>query len=160
MINLRKIFAFSALASLLVIGFACTKPEQEEKKAPQIEVQTSVKISDEEQEFSVEYEIKNPVEGVSLEAFTKADWLNVVAVEPGAVKLKAACNESELARTTEVLLSYEGAANVKIDVLQSAKAVAPKTLTFEITIKKITSRTVTLDCIPSDLEATYRNGCR
>ena len=155
MIHLRKIFAFSALASLLVIGFACTKPEHEEKKAPQIEAQTSVKISDEEQEFSVEYEIKNPAEGVSLEAFTKADWLNVVAVEPGVVKLKAACNESELARTTEVLLSYEGAANVKIDVLQSAKAVAPKTLTFEITIKKITSRTVTLDCIPSDLEATY-----
>ena len=56
MIHLRKIFAFSALASLLVIGFACTKPEHEEKKAPQIEAQTSVKISDEEQEFSANEE--------------------------------------------------------------------------------------------------------
>ncbi|HAZ74553.1 MAG TPA: hypothetical protein DCW53_04480, partial [Rikenellaceae bacterium] len=154
--NLRKLLSFSALASLLIFGFACTKPAQEEKKVPLIEVeQTSVSLSDEEQEFTIKFGVDNAVEDVSLEAFTKADWLDVLGVESDVVRFKAACNEGDVARSTEVLLSYEGAVNVKINVVQSPKAVAPKTLTFEITIKKITSRTVTLDCIPSDPEATY-----
>lgn len=156
MMNLRKFLSFSALASLLIFGFACTKPAQEEKKVPLIEVeQTSVSLSDEEQEFTIKFGVDNAVEDVSLEAFTKADWLDVLGVESDVVRFKAACNEGDAARSTEVLLSYEGAVNVKINVVQSPKAVAPKTLTFEITIKKITSRTVTLDCIPSDPEATY-----
>ena len=56
----------------------------------------------------VEYEVKNPVEGVELTATTEADWVGDVKVDADASKVTyvVAANEKSEARSAKLVLSY------------------------------------------------------
>ena len=80
-----------------------------------------VAVGDEGGEITISYTIKNPADGVALEASADADWLTDVQYADGTVTYTAAANEGA-ERTATVTLSYEGAADAIVTVTQAAKA--------------------------------------
>lgn len=80
-----------------------------------------VTVGDEGGEVTISYTIKNPADGVTLEASADADWLTDVQYADGTVTYTAAANEGA-ERTATVTLSYEGAADATVTITQAAKA--------------------------------------
>lgn len=79
-----------------------------------------VAVGDEGGEVTISYTIKNPADGVALEASADADWLTDVQYADGTVTYTAAANEGA-ERTATVTLSYEGAADATVTITQAAK---------------------------------------
>lgn len=90
--------------------------------APVIVLSTEqpVAVGDEGGEVTISYTIKNPADGVTLEASADADWLTDVQYADGTVTYTAAANEGA-ERTATVTLSYEGAADATVTITQAAK---------------------------------------
>ena len=90
--------------------------------APEIVLSTEepVAVGDEGGEITISYTIKNPADGVTLEASADADWLTGAQYADGTVTYTVAENTGA-ERTATVTLSYEGAADATVTVTQAAK---------------------------------------
>ena len=142
----------AAAASLLMFFSACdqVKPEPQpqpepepEVKVPQIQVsQTKVSLASDGASVNIAYLVENEVEGQSITVNNQADWLTVDAGKARVLTLSALTNETGEVRTAEVILGYEGAENVVIEVSQDffvsplsieVSAVTATGLTFSVT---------------------------
>ena len=101
--------------------------------------------------------IENPREGVLPTAESDQSWLTVTRTTMVSVICQASPHTGETARPARVTVSYPDAEPVTIDLEQTAAEPEDpsKSLTFDIRIVKASSRSVIVDCIPSDPEATY-----
>lgn len=122
-----------AVASLAAL-FSCEKTEKGEEvppvTAPEISVsgltddaQKSITVKAAAEECSFNYEIINPSEGISLKTETDQDWINNLMAEDGKVTFTVSANGEEASRTATITLSYEGAASVKVSVIQEGSPV-------------------------------------
>jgi hypothetical protein len=64
------------------------------------------------------YSIKNPIENKLLSANTDADWISNIMVEAGKVTFETTVNESVQERTATITLTYAGADDVTVTVVQ------------------------------------------
>lgn len=152
---LRFIKAFALVGVVFAAATGCKK-DSEPAPVPEIKIETpAISLPEEASEIVINYTVSNPTEGVQLKASSQAEWLHFEGVESDKVKFIADENPVEEPRNGEIVLSYQGAKDVKVQVSQVAKYVTPKTLTFELKILDVKSRQVIVECIPSDPEATY-----
>lgn len=152
---LRFIKAFALVGVVFAAATGCKK-DSEPAPVPEIKIETpAISLPEEASEIVINYTVSNPTEGVQLKASSQAEWLHFEGVDPDKVKFIADENPVEEPRNGEIVLSYQGAKDVKVQVSQVAKYVTPKTLTFELKVLDVKSRQVIVECIPSDPNATY-----
>lgn len=96
--------------------------------------QSEVAAEAEGGEYSVNYTIANPIDGVMVEATCDAAWITDIDVTvAGAIKFVVAANEVEEPRETTVKVAYSDADEVSFVVKQSAATSASYTFTVEMT---------------------------
>ncbi len=70
---------------------------------------------------SISYSITNPVSGQSLSATSNASWISNVSVGSSTITFNVAAQSSgAVARSGMITLSYNGASNVQVSVIQEA----------------------------------------
>lgn len=121
-------------------------------------------VSNENDIYAIEYSIINPVGGKSISAVTDVDWITDFDYKTaGEVAFEVAAQaDGALARSGNITLSYEGAADVVVTVNQAASAGGPitSTLTFTAacggsgTADDNVSWTVTSDGVESSFDNT------
>lgn len=147
---LRFIKAFALVGVVFAAATGCKK-DSEPAPVPEIKIETpAISLPEEASEIVINYTVTNPTEGVQLKASSQAEWIHFEGVDPDKVKFIADENPVEEPRNGEIVLSYQGAKDVKVQVSQVAKYVTPKTLTFELKVLDVKSRQVIVECIPSD----------
>lgn len=154
---MRKLWIGVAFA-LLTQFAGCSDSDTPPPAAPVISVtQPSAPIAPSGGEVVLHIAVENPREGVLPTAESDQTWLTVTRTTMASVILQALPYTGETARPARVTVSYPGAEQVTIDLEQTAvEPVDPsKSLTFDIRIVEVASRSVIVDCIPSDPEATY-----
>lgn len=153
-LDMKRILYMSLLAVLA--AFAACTPKEPQTGTPVISAGKNVSVDAAGGEFRIEYSIENPAKGKTLAAEENCEWLEIKSVAEDAVIAYAAANEAEESRTASIILSYAGAENMEVSVTQAGTSgEAPAALSFDIKIKSIASRSVVVDCIPSDENATY-----
>lgn len=158
---MKKIFALIPFAAFAL--FAGCTPENTEtvKESPVIQTQETVTAEAVGGDITINYTIANPVEGQQLTAAAEdCGWLSIKETTEASVIANVAANETEDSRSAEITLSYAGAENVTVTVTQKGTNpdddfIQDTGLSFQIEIVSVSSRSVTVNCIPSDLEATY-----
>lgn len=164
---MKKIFALIPFAAFALLA-GCT-PENTEtvKESPVIQTQETVTAEAAGGDITINYTIANPVEGQQLTAAAEdCGWLSIKETTEASVIANVAANETEDSRSAEITLSYAGAENVTVTVTQNGSTpdnpddedddfIQDTGLSFQIEIVSVSSRSVTVNCIPSDLEATY-----
>lgn len=164
---MKKIFALIPFAAFAL--FAGCTPENTEtvKESPVIQTQETVTAEAAGGDITINYSIANPVEGQQLTAAAEdCGWLSIKETTEASVIANVAANETEDSRSAEITLSYAGAENVTVTVTQNGTTpdnpddedddfIQDTGLSFQIEIVSVSSRSVTVNCIPSDLEATY-----
>lgn len=150
---MRKLFLTWAAAVAAVALVGCKEDNPEPVPAPVIHLNQN-------QQFhffaaggngEIKYSIANPVEGVTLHADCEANWVTDVTAGEANVTFNVAENAEEEVRNAEIVLSYDGAEPVKVNVTQASAVYN----SFQITVDELLPSTVTLSCVPSDAEATY-----
>lgn len=164
---MKKIFALIPFAAFALLA-GCT-PENTEtvKESPVIQTQETVTAEAAGGDITINYTIANPVEGQQLTAAAEdCGWLSIKETTEASVIANVAANETEDSRSAEITLSYAGAEHVTVTVTQNGTTpdnpddedddfIQDTGLSFQIEIVSVSSRSVTVNCIPSDLEATY-----
>ncbi|MBO5709136.1 MAG: hypothetical protein J6S01_07330 [Bacteroidales bacterium] len=146
-------FIVAAAAALWTLA-ACNQveePKQEEPEAPQIQVARSeVLLLSDGASVEVAYMIENPVDGQKISVSNDAEWLTVGTNKARVLTFSAGVNETGQVRQTQVLLSYEGAEDVTIDVSQEF-FVSP----LKVSVSGVTATSVTFSIVTSDPELTW-----
>ncbi|MEE1099654.1 MAG: DNA/RNA non-specific endonuclease [Alistipes sp.] len=90
---------------------------------------------------SIDFEVENSVDGTPLRAASKSAWIKDVTVLLSSVLIDVEKNTSADARTGKVVLAYQGAERVEVEVLQSGVgSVETKPATFtNVAVKSIES---------------------
>lgn len=135
---MKKIFGLLAMSAFALVACNPDTPEPEPVvEAPVVTLdKQSVEASAEGGEFTVNYTIENPVEGVTLAVTEDVAWIEDVTAEDGVISFVVAANDLEEAREATLNVEYTGAEARTIAVAQAAKAVAPTpelaTITLEV----------------------------
>lgn len=150
---MRKLFLTWAAGVAAVALVGCKEDNPEPVPAPVItlESESTVSFFAAGGNGEIKYSIANPVEGVTLHADCEANWVTDVTAGEANVTFNVAENAEEEVRNAEIVLSYEGAEPVKVNVTQASAVYN----SFQITVDELLPSTVTLSCVPSDAEATY-----
>ena len=138
-------------SSLLI--FSC---KEKTILTPKINVgMTQVVVSAEGQDVFIPFVIDNPVEGVNLSySVSEAQWISDLVVPQGVkgeISFKVAKNSDSSGRSASIVLSYQGAENVTIQVNQPDSSPAP----FEIDVKESSYTSVKVDIFPQDKQMSY-----
>lgn len=127
------------------------KQEQEKPEAPQIQLAKSeVVLFSDGAAVEIAYMIDNPVEGRKLSVTNDAEWLTVGTSKARVLTFSAELNETGEVRETQVVLSYEGAEDVTVDVSQDF-FVSP----LKVSVSGVTATSVTFSIVTSDPELTW-----
>lgn len=128
------------------------KPEPEpEKLVPEIQLgKTEVALASDGAAVNVAYIIKNEVEGQKISVTNEADWLTVDAGKARIITLSATVNETGEVREASVVISYEGAEDVTLEVAQEF-FVNP----LSLSISGVTATGVIFSVTTSDEELTW-----
>ena len=135
---MKKIFGLLAMSAFALVACNPDTPEPEPVvEAPVVTLdKQSVEASAEGGEFTVNYTIENPVEGVTLAVTEDVAWIEDVTAVDGVISFAVAANDLEEAREATLNVEYTGAEARTIAVAQAAKAVAPTpelaTITLEV----------------------------
>ena len=148
-----------AAALLLAAGCGDKDKEIEEPPTPRpdvpvIAVDSPAQIPATGGRGEIRYTITNPTEEAVLTAEPDEQWLQIEEIGDRTISYKAEVHTGDEPRTATVTLSYPGAESIRVTLTQITPS-TPKTLTFEIEILEVTSRTVIVNCTPSDPRATY-----
>lgn len=147
------------IALLAAVGFTGCGPEgpgqntdnPDNGKAPEILLkETEVSISSEGESKRLTYEIENAVEGAELNVDTDAEWILDLSSTARLIKFTVGKNETDAARTADIIVSYEGAEDQTIKVTQSAY-VDP----LKITIVSTDATSVTFNVETTDEDFTW-----
>ena len=151
----RLIFAAGAALWALAACNEIPEPDQKdpenETPAPEIQVAKSeVSLQSDGTSVDLAYIINNPVEGQKISVINEAEWLTVSTAKARVLSFSADLNETGAVRETQVVLSYEGAENVTIEVSQDF-FVNP----LKISVSGVTATGVIFSVTTSDPEMTW-----
>ncbi len=143
-----------ALAAVLS---ACN--EDQKTAEPKLTLgQTEVTVSVEGGEYSVTWEVENPIEG-TLPAVEQQDgtgWVSDLRTDEGTILFTVAANESEESRECVVTVTYPSALETSFTIVQSGTTgEEPKEYSLEINLKELNESQIVVDIIPSDPDMTY-----
>lgn len=152
---MKKFFWTTAILLICgIIATGCSKDSTETPEPmPVITVGTVPTIPADGGTITIPIEIDPIVEGVMPTATSDQNWLEVTNVTTTAVTCTAQRYTEEEARTAVVTIAYQGAESRQVTLKQSGSNI--EWLEFDIELLEIKSRMLILNCIPSDLEATY-----
>ena len=146
-----------ALAATVLAALSCNEikePVNQEEPKPETPViqlaATEVALASDGAAVEVAYMIANPVEGQKISVKNDADWLNVSTSKARVLTFSAGLNETGAVREAQVVLSYEGADDVTIDVSQEF-FVNP----LKITVSDVTATGVIFSVTTTDPEMTW-----
>ena len=150
-----KIYRFAlAMVAMLSAFASCNKPvpeEPEEEKTPVIQLaKTEVELASDGTAVDLAYMIENPVEGQKISVVNDAQWLAVSTDKARVISFSADINETGAVREAQVVISYEGAEDVTVDVSQEF-FVNP----LKVEISGVTATGVTFSITTSDPELTW-----
>lgn len=150
---------FMAVMASLIAFAACQEvKEPEENKEPEGKVEapkillgvTDVVLEPDGASVNVAYMVENEVEGVKIAVENDAEWLLVNTTKARIITLSAEANETGEDRSAELVLSYEGAEDVTLEVSQAC-FVSPLT----IIVSDVTATGVIFSVTTSDPELTW-----
>lgn len=108
-------------------------------------------------EYSVNYTIVNPIDGVMVEATCAAEWIKDIDVTvAGAIRFVVSQNEVEEPREASVKVTYEDADEVSFVVKQLAAA--PASYTFTVELLSCNYFEAFIDVYPANLDTKYLIG--
>ena len=146
-----------AMAAALLAALSCNEikePVNQEEPKPETPViqlaATEVALASDGAAVEVAYMIANPVEGQKISVKNDADWLNVSTSKARVLSFSAGLNETGAVREAQVVISYEGADDVTIDVSQEF-FVNP----LKITVSDVTATGVIFSVTTTDPEMTW-----
>lgn len=150
-----KIIRFALATAATFAAFAsCNKPvpeEPEEVIKPVIQLATTeVELASDGTAVDLAYMIENPVEGQKISVVNDAQWLAVSTDKARVLSFSADINETGAVRQAQVVLSYEGAEDVTVEVSQEF-FVNP----LKVEISGVTATGVTFSITTSDPELTW-----
>lgn len=155
---MKKFFSLLAISALALVACNPDSPEpqpQPEVKTPVVTLdKQSVEVSAEGGEFTVNYTIENPVEGVTLAVAEDVAWIEDVEVAESVISFAVAANDLEEAREATLNVEYTGAEARTIAVTQAAKSVVPtpepELATFTLEVSEITWNNAYISVTPSE----------
>lgn len=104
----------------------------------------------------LEYSVTDPVEGETVSAECKCDWVVLDVQTPGEISIDAASNDNASPRKAEVTVSYPGAEQKVFTISQAGLSDDPGTDEgFSLTVKNIEYVSASLDVIPQDKDMYY-----
>lgn len=124
--NLLTRLAATAFCLAMLLPAGCGDDKTDEQtpppspEAPVIEVTTPAAVPAAGGTVSIDYVVKNPVEGKRLAAASTDAWVKELTVGDRSVTVRLEKNTMTEPRTAEVTLAYEGAEPVKVPVVQDA----------------------------------------
>ena len=146
-----------ALAAAVLAALSCNEikePVNQEEPKPETPViqlaATEVALASDGAAVEVAYMIANPVEGQKISVKNDAEWLTVSTSKARVLSFSAGLNETGAVREAQVVLSYEGADDVTIDVSQEF-FVNP----LKITVSDVTATGVIFSVTTTDPEMTW-----
>ena len=146
-----------ALTAAVLAALSCNEikePVNQEEPKPETPViqlaATEVELASDGAAVEVAYMIANPVEGQKISVANDAEWLTVSTSKARVLSFSAGLNETGAVRQAQVVLSYEGADDVTIDVSQEF-FVSPLT----ITVSDVTATGVIFSVTTTDPEMTW-----
>lgn len=162
--NYYKFFLFLAWSVIALTALGCTK-EEEKKPEPVDPVEPTLTIEEsvisvpvEGGSYSINYELKNPVEGGVLTVVPESDeeWVSDFTIDESAsaIGFDVYANESVDMRSLSVSVSYTGLeSDITFTIEQAGLTETP--VPFVITPKNIESSYFTVDVTPYDKEMSY-----
>ena len=151
---MRYLFAMTAAVLAALSCNEIKEPVNQEEPKPETPViqlaATEVALASDGAAVEVAYMIANPVEGQKISVKNDADWLNVSTSKARVLSFSAGLNETGAVREAQVVLSYEGADDVTIDVSQEF-FVNP----LKITVSDVTATGVIFSVTTTDPEMTW-----
>lgn len=114
------------VAAMMLSLSSCQKdPVQPETPSPVLTLEkASVPVTAEGGQYSVNYEVSDPVEGSEVSvAYPENDWVSGFAVSKTSITFNVAANEEQTTRSLEVTVSYPGADDAKFTISQDAAEV-------------------------------------
>ena len=151
---MRYLFAMTAAVLAALSCNEIKEPVNQEEPKPETPViqlaATEVALASDGAAVEVAYMIANPVEGQKISVKNDADWLNVSTSKARVLTFSAGLNETGAVREAQVVLSYEGADDVTIDVSQEF-FVNP----LKITVSDVTATGVIFSVTTTDPEMTW-----
>ena len=153
---MKKIFGLLAMSAFALVACNPDTPEPEPVvEAPVVTLdKQSVEASAEGGEFTVNYTVENPVEGVTLAVTEDVVWIEDVTAEDGAISFVVAANDLEEAREATLNVEYTGAEARTIAVTQAAKSVVPtpepELASFTLEVSEITWNNAYISVTPSE----------
>ena len=146
-----------ALSAAVLTALSCNEvkepvnQEEEKLEVPQIQLaMTEVALASDGAAVDVAYMVANPVEGQKISVTNEADWLTVSTSKARVLSFSADLNETGAVREAQVVLSYEGAEDVTVEVTQEF-FVSPLT----ITVSGVTATGVIFSVTTTDPEMTW-----
>lgn len=154
---MRKAYLFTSILALAAVLSACN--EDQKTAEPKLTLgQTEVTVSVEGGEYSVTWEVENPIEG-TLPAVEQQDgtgWVSDFRTDEGTILFTVAANESEASRECVVTVTYPSAPETSFTIVQSGTmGEDPKEYSLEINLKELNESQIVVDIIPSDPDMTY-----
>ena len=125
------------------------KPDQALTPAIQL-AKTEVALASDGASVDLAYMIENPVEGQKISVSNDAEWLTVSTAKARVLTFSADINETGAVREAEVVLSYEGAEDITVEVTQEF-FVNP----LKVEISGVSATGVTFSITTSDPELTW-----
>ena len=154
---MRKAYLFTSILALAAVLSACN--EDQKTAEPKLTLgQTEVTVPVEGGEYSVTWEVENPIEG-TLPAVEQQDgtgWVSDLRTDEGTILFTVAANESEESRECVVTVTYPSAPETSFTIVQSGTTgEEPKEYSLEINLKELNESQIVVDIIPSDPDMTY-----
>ena len=154
---MRKAYLFTSILALAAVLSACN--EDQKTAEPKLTLgQTEVTVSVEGGEYSVTWEVENPIDG-TLPAVKQQDgtgWVSDLRTDEGTILFTVAANESEESRECVVTVTYPSAPETSFTIVQSGTTgEEPKEYSLEINLKELNESQIVVDIIPSDPDMTY-----
>ena len=144
---MRRFFTLCAMLLTLVGVVSC---ENDEPKVRHLQLATeTIEASGDSEVLAIGYQILSPIEGQSITAECKADWVSSLVVAPGKIEFAVERNTSKEPRTTTIDVGY-GSERHAVSVIQ-AKYDAP----ISITLQNVDATTVTFDVKTATEEMTW-----
>ena len=154
---MRKAYLFTSILALAAVLSACN--EDQKTAEPKLTLgQTEVTVPVEGGEYSVTWEVENPIEG-TLPAVEQQDgtgWVSDFRTDEGTILFTVAANESEESRECVVTVTYPSAPDASFTIVQNGTTEEkPKEYSLEINLKELNESQIVVDIIPSDPDMTY-----
>ena len=154
---MKKLLSFPMLLGLILSVGSCSSSDDDVlDQGPVLTLaQSEVQVSAEGGSCTVAYKLENPVEGASLTVSPETqEWVSDFTVDEAAstIAFEVAANTANEERSVKVSVSYPRLSEeLSFTIVQAGVEPAP----FEITIKDVTTSSLTVDVTPRDKEMTY-----